>query len=284
MRARASAARPTAGGAACARERLTRPAAGARGRRAQLAQRALSAPAPRGIRCRSPSCSSSSACAAVLFAVLNGPVHSVAALPRASARCDWHLEVTVREHFSGYRSHALLLALLPVVVAAHRDRAGSVTTAARREIGAARARHRGRVRALQVPARPLRGGATPRGAGAPLEPRCRGPQRRLRAPMSEGSGRSSTLLGLAPHLARDGELIEPRDLALAFDPRRVLRGQVRDQRADAFPDLKREMGGGGAHQLAHVLDARPRPLRPCAGAGAPLPHSWSCRSLSVGLS
>ncbi len=56
--------------------------------------------------------------AAVLFAVLNGPAHSVAALAAGlGAVAIGTVEVTVREHFSGYRSHALLLALLPVVVA-----------------------------------------------------------------------------------------------------------------------------------------------------------------------
>ena len=55
--------------------------------------------------------------AAVLFAVLNGPAHSLAALfAGLAAVAIGTIEVTLREHFSGYRSHALLLALLPVVV------------------------------------------------------------------------------------------------------------------------------------------------------------------------
>jgi hypothetical protein len=54
---------------------------------------------------------------AILFALANGPAHSVAALLAGlAAVIIGTLEVTVREHFSGYRSHALLLAVVPVVV------------------------------------------------------------------------------------------------------------------------------------------------------------------------
>jgi hypothetical protein len=54
---------------------------------------------------------------AVLFALANGPAHSVAALLAGlAAVVIGTLELTLREHFSGYRSHALLLALLPVIV------------------------------------------------------------------------------------------------------------------------------------------------------------------------
>jgi hypothetical protein len=54
---------------------------------------------------------------AVLFALANGPAHSVAALVAGlAAVAIGTLELTAREHFSGYRSHALLLALLPVIV------------------------------------------------------------------------------------------------------------------------------------------------------------------------
>ncbi len=55
--------------------------------------------------------------AAVLYALVNGPQHSVAALLAGlAAVVIGTLEVTVREHFSGYRSHAVLLAVLPVIV------------------------------------------------------------------------------------------------------------------------------------------------------------------------
>jgi lysylphosphatidylglycerol synthetase-like protein (DUF2156 family) len=54
---------------------------------------------------------------AVLFALANGPAQSVAALLAGlAAVVIGTLEVTLREHFSGYRSHALLLALVAVAV------------------------------------------------------------------------------------------------------------------------------------------------------------------------
>ena len=34
----------------------------------------------------------------------------------------------------------------------------------------------------------------------------------------------------------------------------MVRRQARDQPRDAVADLQREVGGGGAHQLTHVLD------------------------------
>jgi hypothetical protein len=54
---------------------------------------------------------------AILFALVNGPARSVAALLTGLlAVILGTLEVTVREHFRGYRSHALLLTFLVVVV------------------------------------------------------------------------------------------------------------------------------------------------------------------------
>src|SRR3954471_14127893 len=55
-------------------------------------------------------------------------------------------------------------------------------------------------------------------------------------------------------LAAVAEPLEPRDLALALDAGRVIGGQRRDQLRDAGAQLEREVRGGGAHELAHVLD------------------------------
>ena len=52
-----------------------------------------------------------------------------------------------------------------------------------------------------------------------------------------------------------GELFELGDLALAFEPRRVVGRQRLDQAADAVADLQREVGGGGAGEGADVLGA-----------------------------
>src|SRR6476646_1750756 len=51
-----------------------------------------------------------------------------------------------------------------------------------------------------------------------------------------------------------GELFEAGDLALAFDPRRMVGRQWLDQAADAVADLQGEMGGDGAGEGADVLD------------------------------
>jgi hypothetical protein len=54
---------------------------------------------------------------AILFALANGPERSVAALlVGLGAVAIGTLEVTLREHLAGYRSHAMLLALLVVAV------------------------------------------------------------------------------------------------------------------------------------------------------------------------
>src|SRR3954447_5223465 len=51
-----------------------------------------------------------------------------------------------------------------------------------------------------------------------------------------------------------GELLEPGDLLLAFQPRRVPGGQRLDQAADAVADLQREVGGDRSGEGADVLD------------------------------
>src|SRR5205085_12156051 len=48
--------------------------------------------------------------------------------------------------------------------------------------------------------------------------------------------------------------VQPWDLTLAFDPGGMLGGQAADQGPDPLAQLEREVRGGGAHQLAHVLD------------------------------
>src|SRR5690348_13147272 len=50
-----------------------------------------------------------------------------------------------------------------------------------------------------------------------------------------------------------GQLFQPGDLALAFDPRRVTLRQRRDQAADAVADLQREVRRDGAGEGADVL-------------------------------
>src|SRR4051794_4397660 len=51
-----------------------------------------------------------------------------------------------------------------------------------------------------------------------------------------------------------GELFQPGDLALAFDPGRVAGRQRLDQAADAVADLKCKVGGDGTGEGADVLD------------------------------
>ncbi len=59
---------------------------------------------------------------------------------------------------------------------------------------------------------------------------------------------------MAPNLTVEGDLIEPRDLALALEPRRMVGRQALDQRPDTGPQLQREVRRRGAHQRAHVLE------------------------------
>jgi hypothetical protein len=60
--------------------------------------------------------------------------------------------------------------------------------------------------------------------------------------------------GVAADLAGEGELVEPRDLAFTFDPGGMVGREPPDERSDPRPELKREVGRRGAHQLANVLD------------------------------
>ena len=52
-----------------------------------------------------------------------------------------------------------------------------------------------------------------------------------------------------------GQVLEPGDLALAFEPGGVAGGQRLDQAADPVADLQREVRGGGAGEGADVLGA-----------------------------
>jgi len=59
----------------------------------------------------------------------------------------------------------------------------------------------------------------------------------------------------ASRLARVlGERVQPFDLALALDPRRLSGGKRGDQALDPVADLKREVGGRRAGEGADVVD------------------------------
>src|SRR5881227_4451584 len=60
--------------------------------------------------------------------------------------------------------------------------------------------------------------------------------------------------------AGERELVEAGDLPLSLDPRRLVWLEVADQRSDPLPQLEREVGRRGPHQLAHVVDGHPMPL------------------------
>jgi hypothetical protein len=57
-------------------------------------------------------------------------------------------------------------------------------------------------------------------------------------------------------LRAERDLVEARDLALALHARRVIGRQPVDQGSDAVTQVQGEVRGGGAHQLAHVVDGR----------------------------
>ena len=64
-------------------------------------------------------------------------------------------------------------------------------------------------------------------------------------------------LGRVPaHLADVRDPVQPRDLSFALDASGMTLRQVLDQVADPAAELQREVRGGGAHQLADVLDGR----------------------------
>src|SRR5215210_3321030 len=52
------------------------------------------------------------------------------------------------------------------------------------------------------------------------------------------------------------QLVEPSDLPLALDAGGMLGRQALNKVADAVAQLEREVGGGGPHQLAHILHCR----------------------------
>jgi hypothetical protein len=54
--------------------------------------------------------------------------------------------------------------------------------------------------------------------------------------------------------------VEPDNLTLSLEPRGVTGGQVADQPADSLAQLEREVRGGGAHQLADVVEGDVTPL------------------------
>src|SRR4051812_31206381 len=102
----------------------------------------------------------------------------------------------------------------------------------------------------------------------PASPR---PATTLRAELSSGGAAAHrrhqplAVERLAPAvLAGVAEALEPRDLALALEARRVIGRQRRDQRGDPVAQLQREVRRRGAHELAHVLDrdlvVRPRAI------------------------
>lgn len=55
------------------------------------------------------------------------------------------------------------------------------------------------------------------------------------------------------HLTGVGQLVQPGYLALALEAGRMIGGQVANQPADPFAQLKGKVRGGGTHQLAHVV-------------------------------
>ena len=170
------------------------------------------------------------------------------------------VEVTLREHLGGYRSHTLLLALLPAIVLPLGGRcscwrlhavprwvniallaidialfACSSNCCAR--ASSTRAASGVRRLTLSVRAADAAARAGPRASSS-----------------SEGSGRSPSAAPSPRVSPLKPSRSQARDLALAFDARRVAGGQAGDQVRDAVAQLQREVGRRGAHQLAHVLD------------------------------
>src|SRR4051794_34504301 len=64
----------------------------------------------------------------------------------------------------------------------------------------------------------------------------------------------AVLARLAADLADVGDALEPRDLALAFEPGGMVGLEAADEGGDAVAELQREVRRRGAHELAHVLD------------------------------
>src|SRR5689334_6010993 len=55
------------------------------------------------------------------------------------------------------------------------------------------------------------------------------------------------------HLAGVGDAVQPVDLALPLEPRRMIVRQAANQGADALAQLQREVRRRCAHELTHVL-------------------------------
>src|SRR5215207_1585250 len=73
--------------------------------------------------------------------------------------------------------------------------------------------------------------------------------------VADAAQRPLAVLALLPaDLAGERDPLEPRDLALALNPRGVLRRERGDQLADAVAQLEGEVRGGRAHELADVVD------------------------------
>ena len=95
------------------------------------------------------------------------------------------------------------------------------------------------------------------------------------ASSSEGSGRSPSTKP-SPRFSP----LKPRRSSLAISRSPSMRAgcpgrEVRDQGRDAVAQLQREMGRGGAHQLAHVLDGHlAGALLALPRAGGPRPRSF----------
>ena len=71
---------------------------------------------------------------------------------------------------------------------------------------------------------------------------------------SDGSGSMPSSCGVPRTSPVKPERGQPRDLALALDPRRVVLGQAADELGDAVADLQREVRRRRAHELADVVD------------------------------
>ena len=142
-------------------------------------------------------------------------------------------EVTLREHLGGYRSHTVLLAVVPVVVL----HSAVLLVASAFTIGAPLGQHPAagdRRRALRLLFKLLRLrylDAKPRAALRRRALRARAEARPVLRGQAQRGQRPLALDGaLAAVLAAEAEALQPRDLALAFDAGGVPGGRSRDQR------------------------------------------------------
>src|SRR5829696_6355137 len=86
-----------------------------------------------------------------------------------------------------------------------------------------------------------------------VRPSARDVRRRL-VLAERGERALAVLEALAADLAGDAEALEPGDLELAEAAGGVVLREPGDQLADAVAQLQGEVRGGGAHQLADVVD------------------------------